>query len=112
MAGIIAGSVLFMGVGLKAVCAEDVDYSKLPGMPKLEIMSGNDRWGCEVLLCLANPNGPRVLRLTSFLTVFLGGIRASFRPARWLAMAIMPSNLATALIHALCKAWRMHLKGS
>ena len=61
MAGIIAGSVLFMGVGLKAVCAEDVDYSKLPGMPKLEIMTGNDRWGCEVLLCLANPNGPRAV---------------------------------------------------
>lgn len=111
----IVSSGLF-AIGFHAL-AEDADYSKIPGMPKLEIMSGNDRWGCEVLLCLANPNGPRAVSecrppIDKLLTVFLGGIRASFRPARWPETATMPNSLVTALIHALCKAWRMLLKGS
>ena len=55
----IVSSGLF-AIGFHAL-AEDADYSKIPGMPKLEIMSSNDRWGCEVLLCLANPNGPRAV---------------------------------------------------
>lgn len=25
--------------------------------PPDQVMTGNDRWGCELLLCLANPNG-------------------------------------------------------
>lgn len=28
---------------------------------KVEELTGDDRWGCEVLLCLANPNGPRAV---------------------------------------------------
>ncbi len=30
-------------------------------MPSIDFMTGDDRWGCEVLLCLANPNGPRAV---------------------------------------------------
>lgn len=57
--GLFAG--LFSIGFFSQTTAEEMDYSNLPGMPKLEIMSGNDRWGCEVLLCLANPNGPRAV---------------------------------------------------
>lgn len=28
-----------------------------PGVSDADIMTGDDRWGCELLLCLANPNG-------------------------------------------------------
>lgn len=54
-----AAASLLLSFGFQALAEED--YSKIPGMPKIEIMSGNDRWGCEVLLCLANPNGPRAV---------------------------------------------------
>ena len=54
-----AVSTLLFGLGFQAAAEED--YSSIPGMPKLEIMTGNDRWGCEVLLCLANPNGPKAV---------------------------------------------------
>ena len=63
----IVSSGLF-AIGFHAL-AEDADYSKIPGMPKLEIMSGNDRWGCEVLLCLANPNGPRAVSELSLIHI-------------------------------------------
>ena len=53
-----AVSALLSCAGFK-VLAGTTDYSQIPGMPKIELMTGNDRWGCEVLLCLANPNGPR-----------------------------------------------------
>jgi hypothetical protein len=55
-----AVSALLSGAGFK-VLADTTDYSQIPGMPKIELMTGNDRWGCEVLLCLANPNGPRAV---------------------------------------------------
>ena len=55
-----AVSALLSGAGFK-VLADTTDYSQIPGMPKMELMTGNDRWGCEVLLCLANPNGPRAV---------------------------------------------------
>jgi len=28
---------------------------------KLPLLTGDERWGCEVLLCLANPNGPKAV---------------------------------------------------
>lgn len=31
----------------------------LPNGEVIEEMTGDARWGCEVLLCLANPNGPK-----------------------------------------------------
>lgn len=40
---------------------QEIDYSEIPGMPQIDVMTGDDRWGCEVLLCLANPNGPRAV---------------------------------------------------
>lgn len=46
---------LFSGL---SIASEATD---LPGMPDIEIMEGDDRWGCEVLLCLANPNGPKAV---------------------------------------------------
>ncbi len=55
-----AVSALLSCAGFK-VFADTTDYSQIPGMPKIELMTGNDRWGCEVLLCLANPNGPRAV---------------------------------------------------
>lgn len=55
-----AVSALLSGAGFK-VLADTTDYSQIPGMPKIELMTGNDRWGCEVLLCLANPNGPKAV---------------------------------------------------
>lgn len=59
LAVLASGSLLF-GAGFK-VFADNLDYSQIPGMPKIELMTGDDRWGCEVLLCLANPNGPRAV---------------------------------------------------
>ena len=104
----IVSSGLF-AIGFHAL-AEDADYSKIPGMPKLEIMSGNDRWGCEVLLCLANPNGPRAVSECKPLIACRGVILVNSLAARWPETATMRSSLVTALIHALCKAWRMLLK--
>ena len=33
----------------------------LPNGEEVEELTGNARWGCEVLLCLSNPNGPRAV---------------------------------------------------
>lgn len=53
-------SVVVSGIGFQSA-AEDLNYSTIPGLPKIEFLTGNSRWGCEVLLCLANPNGPRAV---------------------------------------------------
>lgn len=62
---LILSSLILMLIGI-AFASEipvisDEEASKLPGMPKVDIMTGDDRWGCEVLLCLANPNGPKAV---------------------------------------------------
>lgn len=58
-------ALCFIAVGLLSsftfkVLAQE-NYSKIPGMPNIEFLSGDYRWGCEVLLCLANPNGPKAV---------------------------------------------------
>lgn len=58
---IISFFCLGFGCQVSEVSAEELDYSQIPGMPKLDFMSGDDKWGCEVLLCLANPNGPKAV---------------------------------------------------
>lgn len=55
----IAGTGLLTCFAFKVMAQEN--YSKIPGMPSIDFMTGDDRWGCEVLLCLANPNGPRAV---------------------------------------------------
>lgn len=59
LVGLIVG-FCFIGYGFHAL-ADEVDYSQIPGMPKLDYMTGDDEWGCQVLLCLANPNGPKAV---------------------------------------------------
>ncbi|MVX57021.1 TrbM/KikA/MpfK family conjugal transfer protein [Parasutterella muris] len=56
----VVSSALF-AYGFHALAEDLTDYSSIPGMPKIDLLSGDDRWGCEVLLCLANPNGPRAV---------------------------------------------------
>lgn len=55
----IAGTGLLSCFAFKVMAQEN--YSKIPGMPSIDFMTGDDRWVCEVLLCLANPNGPRAV---------------------------------------------------
>lgn len=33
----------------------------LPNGEEIDELTGSDKWGCEVLLCLSNPNGPRAV---------------------------------------------------
>ncbi len=55
----IGGTALLTCFAFKVMAQEN--YSKIPGMPSIDFMTGDDRWGCEVLLCLANPNGPKAV---------------------------------------------------
>lgn len=51
---LLAGSSVLIAVGTAFAMT-------LPDGTVLEELTGDDRWGCEVLLCLANPNGPRAV---------------------------------------------------
>lgn len=55
-----AFSAVLLSIGFQST-AEELNYSAIPGLPKIELLTGDDRWGCEVLLCLVNPNGPRAV---------------------------------------------------
>lgn len=55
----IASFALLALVSFQALATNDL--ANVPGMPELDFMTGDDRWGCEVLLCLANPNGPKAV---------------------------------------------------
>ena len=54
--------ILFLVACMSTISVgQETGNSNISGMPEIDVMTGDDRWGCEVLLCLANPNGPKAV---------------------------------------------------
>ena len=112
-------ALCFIAMGLLSsftfkVLAQE-NYSKIPEMPNIEFLGGDDRWGCEVLLCLANPNGPKAVNecvspINKLFKCLAKTHPCSFPKCPMAGAEIMQSRLRTDLTLVLCTAWKTHLK--